>query len=163
TGTDRRISRISSQFASRTRTESISAYEASTHLRWQPFRVPVQFGDGYAFSSGGQSGQYQQSGLQGNASYFTGTPSLISLYNEALRAELGNLRVITSFISYNGENDDLSLIYNNFRKVRGNSPIITDNVNAPTIGHNSEVGNGLDLVATHYFDLGLQLGNLIGS
>lgn len=142
---------------------TLGAFEASADLRWRPFQFPVQFGVGYTYSQGGGAKpdpqglgvgetQYQQSGLQGNVSYFTGTPALIGRYNETLRAELGNLQVVTAFVSLNLQNNDVSIVYNNFRKVDGSSPIITDNVSARTTGTATDVGNGMDLILSHYFN-----------
>ena len=136
--------------------ENVNAYAGTGGARWKPFEtVPVSFGGLFTYSSGGEtpghSRQFQQTGLQSNASTFTGSLTLINRYNETLLAELGNLRVISGFTSLATEQNEISLIFSNFARVDGYSPIVTNNVNAVTVNNSTDIGNGIDLVATHYF------------
>ncbi len=123
--------------------QSVGAWEASIGLRWRPLpRVPLQFGGGYTYSEGGEHGghsqQYQQTGMQSNTSYFTGTETLVGRYNETLQAELGNLLVLTGFISLNLANNDASVVFENFRRDSARSPFLTDNVTATPLNNNRE-------------------------
>lgn len=160
TGTDNTFTRFRT-FAGPVKPGSVGAFESSGSLRWQPLNFPLLLGASYSFSQGGGSAQYRQAGLQANATYFTGTPTLIHHYNETLRAELGNMHIATAFIALNLPNNDASLVFNNFRKDDGNAPIVTDNVSVRPINNSRDVGNGLDLILSHYFasgPIGLHLG-----
>jgi alginate production protein len=136
--------------------QTVGAWNASVAFRLQPLaQFPIHLGGAYTYSQGGQSGdrskQYQQAGMQSNSSYFTGTQTLTSRYNEMLQPELGNLRITTGFVSFDFENQSASLIFEQFRKDDGAAPIITQNVTvAPTTG-STDVGKGLDLVFAYYF------------
>jgi alginate production protein len=135
--------------------QEIAAWQASAGLRWRPLpRLPLQFGGGYVYSQGGGNGthsrQYQQNGMQSNASYFTGTSMLIERYSETLRAELGNLRVTTGLVSLDFIDNAASLIYQRFRRDSGEATIVTQNVVAAPVNDSKDIGSGLDFVYTHY-------------
>lgn len=133
------------------RPQNISAVASTVGVRVRPFEFPVAFGSAYAYSGGGGKSQYQQSGLQGNVTNFTGTPTSIYLYNSALGAELGNLRVATAYASYRTELYDASLIYQNFQKDDARVAITANRVVAATNGTSRDVGNGVDFVLSRYF------------
>jgi alginate production protein len=138
--------------------QTVGAWNGSVGLRWQPLaNVPLQLGAAYTYSQGGAEGdrstQYQQSGMQSNSSYFTGTQTLTSRYNEMLQPELGNLRIATAFLSLNLTNQTLGLVFEEFRKDDGAAPIRTRNVTANTVGDSTDIGTGVDLVFAHYFGL----------
>jgi alginate production protein len=137
--------------------QDVRAWQASTGLRWQPSkRAPVQVGAAYTYSEGGErdgrSTQFQQTGMQSNTSYFTGAQTLIDRYNEALRPELGNLLVASGFVSFRGLANEAGLVYSNFRRDSANSPIVTRNVVVAPLVASRDIGEGVDLVFTHYFD-----------
>ena len=126
----------------------IKGYAASAGLRWrQKLTSPLSAGLLYTFSTG----EYEQSGVQSNASTFAGTQTLINRYNETLRAELGNLKVATAFASLKGERNELSTVVSNFARRTGERGIVTNNVSAAPVNNSKAIGNGLDVVATHYF------------
>lgn len=131
--------------------QSISAIASTVGVRIRPFEFPIAFGSAFAYSGGGGKAQYQQSGLQGNVTNFTGTPTSIYLYNSALGAELGNLQIVTAYVSYRSELYDASLIYQNFQKDDVRAPITTNRVLANTPQASRDVGNGLDFVFSRYF------------
>ena len=136
--------------------QDVNAWEASAQLRWRPMRHwPVQLGGAYVFSEGGErdgrSHQFQQTGMQSNSSYFTGTSTLMGRYNETLQAQLGNLRVATAFVSLALPANEASLVFARFRRDDGNAPIFTDNVVAAPVNSSKDIGDGVDLVFTHYF------------
>ncbi|MEP7244353.1 MAG: hypothetical protein ABI885_11820 [Gammaproteobacteria bacterium] len=136
--------------------QGVSAWQAHVGIRWRPLsKVPLRFGAALVHSQGGEAGgrshQYQQTGMQSNASYFTGTQTLMGRYNETLRAQLGNLQVATGIVSFVGEQNDASLVFSRFRRDTGSSPIVTDNVTAAPVNDDRDIGDGLDLVLTHYF------------
>lgn len=133
------------------RSQNISAVASTVGIRLRPFELPVAFGSAYAYSGGGGKSQYQQSGLQGNITNYTGTPTSIYLYNSALGAELGNLRIVTAYASYRTQLYDASLIYQNFQKDDVRVPITTNRVVAATNTVSRDVGNGLDFVVSRYF------------
>jgi alginate production protein len=135
--------------------QDVRAWEAGVGLRWRPLsRVPLLFGGGYTYSEGGEhdghSHQYQQTGMQSNTSYFTGTRTLIHRYNGTLQAELGNLLVTTAFVSLNLAANDASLIVQKFRRDSSSTAFVSDSVSAVPLNGDRDVGRGLDLVFTHY-------------
>jgi alginate production protein len=136
--------------------QDVAAWEATAQLRWRPFKHwPLQIGAAYAYSQGGESAgrshQFQQTGMQSNSSYFTGTKTLVGRYNETLQAELGNLRVTTAFLSADFDSNDASLIFSRFRRDDGFAPITTNTVTALPVNESRDLGDGIDLVFTHYF------------
>lgn len=148
--------------------ENVTAYSGTGGGRWRPFtQVPISLGALYTYSSGGggagHSHQYQQTGVQSNASTFAGTQTLINRYNETLRAELGNLRIATGFVALNFDNDDVAAVFSNFSRNDGGAPIVTDNVTAATVNNGADIGNGFDVVATHYFGRVLRRQRLLSS
>lgn len=138
---------------------NLSSFAADAGLRWRlPGPWPLQLGVAYAYGEGGSqdgvSRQYQQSGLQNNYSRFTGTPSFLNRFNEAYRAELGNLQVYTGFVSLNLPRDDASLVYQHFHRNNAQAGIVSGGVSVAPGTADSDLGDGLDVVATHYFDFG---------
>ncbi|MDH4458409.1 MAG: alginate export family protein [Nevskia sp.] len=129
--------------------QSISAVASTVGVRWRPGVLPLLVGAEYAYSGGGTQSQYRQSGLQSNGTPFTGITTSTYRYNEALRAQLGNLRVATLYTSYSLPNDEVSLIVQKFNKDDRFAPILTNNVSAET-GPSSDIGYGIDVVASHY-------------
>lgn len=129
----------------------LGAFAGTGALRWKPFvDVPVSFGTAYTLSQGGGNSQYQQSGLQNNNNYFTGTLTLSNRYNEVVRAQLGNLHIVTAFVSYSLGDYEAAVVYENFKKDDVNAPITTNNISARTNTVSKDVGNGMDLVLTRY-------------
>ena len=134
----------------------VSAWQAGAAARWRPVsRGPLQLGGGYTWSEGGASGgrshQYEQTGMQSNTSYFTGTHTLIGRYNEVLRPELGNLVVATGFASLTFTANDASLVVSKFQKDSGRAAIVTGHPTLVPVNDDPDLGNGVDLVFTHYF------------
>jgi len=104
---------------------------------------------GAAYAAG--SVEFEQTGLQSNRSRFTGTRSLVHRYNEAYRAELGNLQVATAFLAFPGDRYDTSLVYSQFRRDDENAPVISHGLTvAPSVA-SRDLGHGVDLVLTRYF------------
>ena len=135
--------------------EDVRAWSGEAGLR---VRVagPVQAGVAYAYSSGADDDaghQFEQTGVQSNVSRFTGTRAQIYRFNDAFRPELGNLQAATAFVSVNGTRWDASLIYNQLRRPEENGPVVSDGLRvAPTVADH-DLGRGVDLVLTRYFDL----------
>lgn len=116
---------------------------------------PVQAGVAYAYSSGDDAGdgQYRQTGVQSNYSRFTGTRTQIYRFNDASRLELGNLQAATAFVSTNAGAWDASLIYNKLRRPDESAPVVSDSLRvAPSVAAH-DLGQGVDLVLTRYFDI----------
>lgn len=133
------------------KSQDIGAIASTVGIRYRPFTFPVSVGAAYAYSGGLDRTQYRQSGIQGNVVNYTGTATSIYLYNTALGAELGNLKVATAFLSYRTLNNDASLILQNFSKDHARAPITTNQVIAATNTTSRDVGNGLEVVLSHYF------------
>ncbi|MBA4284097.1 MAG: hypothetical protein C0434_01010 [Xanthomonadaceae bacterium] len=129
--------------------QSTSAVASTVGVRWRPGVLPLLVGAEYAYSGGGTQSQYRQSGLQSNATPFTGITTSTYRYNEALRAQLGNLRVATLYTSYSLPNDEVSLIVQKFNKDDRFVGILSNNVSAAT-GPSTDIGYGIDVVASHY-------------
>lgn len=138
------------------RDETLRAWTAEAGARLRLMRA-LQIGGAYSYSSGGNPDeldrQYQQSGAQSNYSRFTGTRSLIYRYNEAYRPELGNLQAATAFVSLQNEHNDASLVYNQLRRPHRAGPVISDGISAAPVADSHMLGQGLDLVLSHYFSL----------
>ncbi|HET8883781.1 MAG TPA: alginate export family protein [Solimonas sp.] len=117
---------------------------------------PVQAGIAYAYSDGDEDGdhQYEQTGVHSNYSRFTGTRTQIYRFNDAYRPELGNLQAATAFVSANAGAWDASLIYNKLRRPDADAPVVSDSLRvSPTVDAH-DLGQGVDLVLTRYFNLG---------
>lgn len=131
----------------------VGAFAGTGALRWKPIATqPVSLGFAYTWSQGGGENQYRQNGLHSNISYFAGTQTLINRYSNTVRAELGNLKVVTAMATYNLGDWDAALIYENLHKDVASAPVQTNNISAPTLNGSKDVGNGLDLVLTRFFD-----------
>jgi len=132
--------------------QDVTAYAGSGGLRWQiSERVPTLIGAMLSHSSGGGKQQYQQTGVQSNASSFAGTRLLVNRYNETLAAELGNLQALTAFATMNFDDHDFSIIGTHFRRADGRAPVVTNNVVATPVNGRDALGTGVDVIATHYF------------
>lgn len=134
--------------------ENVNAWEGEAGLRMR-VAGPVQAGVAYAHSGGDSSPgkQYEQNGLQSNYSRFTGTRTQVYRFNEAYRPELGNLQVATAFVSMNAGAWDGAVIYNKLRRPDRYAPIVSDGLRvAPTVADH-DLGQGVDLILTRYFDI----------
>lgn len=130
---------------------TVHAWQTGGGLRLRPSsRGPLQFGAAYSYSSR----DYQQSGMQGNTSYFTGTDTLVGRYNEVLRPQLGNLAAGTVFVSMTFVNNDASLIFTTLRRDNGAVAIDASGLTVAPTTASRDLGNGLDLVVTHFLTAG---------
>lgn len=127
---------------------NISGLAGTIALSFKPQRESLwDIGALYTLSSR----QYEQSGVQSNASTFAGTRTQVHRYNEALRAELGNLQVFTAFATVGNDDDELTAVVSNFRRISGARPITTDGLSTATTTGSRDVGVGIDVVASHSF------------
>lgn len=137
--------------------QHVRAWATDVGLRYRlPIqRFPLQFGVAYVYSSGGRgddlSDQYSQTGIQSNYSRFTGTDSLTQRFTDAYRAELGNLKVATAYMSINLGRWNSSVIYNRFDRVHGDAPVQVDSIAIEPVNPVSRLGDGYDLVVTRFF------------
>ncbi|NGY04637.1 alginate export family protein [Solimonas terrae] len=148
------VSGETSELASAQVHDDLKAWAGDAGLRVR-LGGPVQAGVAYAYSEGDGNGeqQYEQTGLQSNYSRFTGTRTQIYRYNDALRPELGNLQAATAFLSADAGAWDASLIYNKLRRPDADAPIVSDSLRvSPTVASH-DLGQGVDLVLTRYFDI----------
>lgn len=113
---------------------------------------PINIGASAVYSSGsGTPGHnFEQTGLQSNSSRFTGTRTLINRFNDAYRAELGNLTVFTGFVSTQWRKYDASFIFSHFQRPDGYGQVITDGIYVQPVNDSKQLGNGYDLVLTRY-------------
>lgn len=137
--------------------ESVRAWAADGGLRLRlPTVIPVQLGIAYSQSSaaggGDRSKDYAQTGLQSNYSRYTGTRTLMHRYGETFRAQLGNLKASTAFVSVRHAQWDGSLAFNHLERVRGTAPVTNDGLRVSPSTDNVTLGNGYDLVIARYFD-----------
>jgi alginate production protein len=140
--------------------QSIGAVASTVAVRWRPGVWPVSVGAEYAYSGGGGKSQYRQSGIQGNSVQFTGASASSYRYNEALRAQLGNLRIATLYASLNLPSNDFSIVLQKFNKDDRFAPIVTNNLSVGTVGGSTDVGYGLDFIASHYLQIPAVLRSL---
>ncbi|MGE3296598.1 MAG: alginate export family protein [Porticoccaceae bacterium] len=135
----------------------IHAWGGDFGLRVRPTDdLPLQIGAGYAFGTGGsdtdESDAYRQTGLHSNRSRFTGTRTLISRFGEVSRADLSNLSVISLFASLQFDTGDASLVFHDFRRDQSSAPVITDGIGVQPLSGDRDIGRGVDLVLSRYFD-----------
>ena len=128
------------------------AIDGGVRLR---FSAPFAIGFAYAVADGGgdeqRSKNFEQTGLHSNRSRFTGTRSLQYRYNEALRPELSNLRVLSAFLSVPARRFDASLVYHHFERNQADEPIVADGIDVQPVNEDVDIGEGLDLVLAAYF------------
>ena len=149
-----------------TRRTTINAWAGEGGLKiCMPRRWPIQFGGLAAYSTGAKGGsddngqlvdpskQFFQTGTQSNYSRFTGTRTLIHRFNEAYRAELGNLMAGTAFMSIDVGHYDASAVFNQFWRTEGGAPVVSDGIQIQPVNGKSELGRGYDLVMTRYFSI----------
>lgn len=119
---------------------------------------PLTLGGAYAYGQGGRdrngSHVFRQTGLQSNRSRFTGTRTMMHRFNEALQADLGNLRAVTAFLALPLVDWDFSLVGHRFQRDDPSSPVYTDGIDVrPDPSSTSlDLGTGWDLVLTRHFD-----------
>jgi alginate production protein len=137
--------------------QDINALGADAYLRARlPDAFPLVFGSAYAYAEGGserdESNTFRQTGLQSNRSRFTGTRTMINRFNEALQADLQNLRVLTGFVSMPLANWDFSVVGSRFEREDAGSPVSTDGITArPLANGSTDLGIGFDAVITRHF------------
>lgn len=146
-----------------TESQDVNALAADAGLRVRfPNPFPLTFGTGYAFGQGGRddngSHVFRQTGLQSNRSRFTGTRTLVNRFNEALQADLSNLRVLTAYVSLPLTDWDFSLVGHRFERDDPASPVYTDGIDArpDPASTSNDLGIGWDVVLTRHFDRVLQ-------
>ena len=141
-----------------TETEDVSALGGDAGLRARfPDAFPLTLGAGYAYGQGGRddngSHQFRQTGLQSNRSRFTGTRTYLNRFNEALQADLTNLRVATAYVSLPMASWDFSVVGHRFERDDPGSRVYTDGVDIqPSLTNGkTDLGTGGDFVLTFYF------------
>ncbi|NKF22424.1 alginate export family protein [Solimonas marina] len=131
---------------------NVDAWEGEGGLRAK-LNQNVQAGVAVAHSGGGGKAQYEQTGTQSNYSRFTGTRSQIYRFNDAFRPELGNLQAATAFVSASGGQWDGSVVYNKLRRPDDRAPVVSDALSVTPSVRDHDLGQGVDVVVTRYFDL----------
>jgi alginate production protein len=128
------------------------AIDGGARLR---FAAPLSIGFAYAVADGGgdeqRSKNFEQTGLHSNRSRFTGTRSLLYRYNEALRPELSNLRILSTFVSVPLPRFDVSLVYHWIERNQDDEPIVADGIDLQPVNDDIDIGQGVDLVLATYF------------
>jgi alginate production protein len=138
-------------------TSDVDAVGGDAGLRFRfPAAFPLTFGGAYAYGRGGRdaNGQHDfyQTGLHSNRSRFTGTRTVMNRFNEALQAELTNLRVVSALISLPMPSWDFSLVGHRFERDDPTRPVITDGVDVQPDRTNgsTDLGTGWDFVFTKF-------------
>lgn len=136
--------------------EDVDALGGEAGLRARfPDAFPLTLGAAYAFGQGGSdangSHQFRQTGLQSNRSRFTGTRTMVNRFNEALQADLTNLRVSQAFLSLPLSRFDFSLVGSSFKRDDVGAGVSTDGIDARPTRPSSDLGTGADAVITFYF------------
>lgn len=143
----------------------VRAFGGDIGMRLRFGDAPFLIGAAYAFGQGGSdsdSGRdetFQQTGLESNRSRFTGTRSLLYRFNEALHADLSNLKVASAFMAIPLQRFDASLVYHKFDRHDPTDPIDADGINQPNdpffplplIPGEKDIGRGIDLAMAVYF------------
>lgn len=135
----------------------VDAVGADAGLRVRfPGAFPLQVGGGYAYGEGGEddngSHNFRQTGLQSNRSRFTGTRTIVNRFNEALRADLTNLRAIAAYVSLPLADWDFSLVAHRFERDDPTQRVYTDGVDIDPVNKTStDLGNAWDAVVTWHF------------
>lgn len=148
-----------------TENQDVEALAGDAALRARlPDPFPLIFGAAYAYGEGGKdhngSHTFRQTGLQSNRSRFTGTRTMVNRFNEALQADLSNLRVVTAFLALPLLDWDLSVVGHRFERVDAETPVFTDGVDVQPSRTNPslDLGTAWDLVITRHFDRQMQRG-----
>jgi alginate production protein len=141
-----------------TASQDVTALGGEAGLRARfPDAFPLTFGGNYAYGQGGSddngSHVFRQTGLQSNRSRFTGTRTMLNRFNEALQADLSNLRVLSAYVSMPLANWDYSVVGHRFQRDDASSPVSTDGIDArPDPDSTSlDLGTGFDFVLTYHF------------
>lgn len=136
--------------------EDVDALGGEAGLRARfPDAFPLTLGAAYAFGEGGSDGngshQFRQTGLQSNRSRFTGTRTMLNRFNEALQADLTNLRVSQAFVALPLQSFDVSFVGSSFKRDDATAGVSTDGIDARPTRPSTDLGTGIDAVVTYYF------------
>lgn len=138
------------------RERDVSGTGADIGLRLGSPEVPLRFGVGWAWGSGGRdngdSQRFEQTGLHSNRSRFTGTRSQVHRFGEALQLNLSNVRVASAYFSVPAQRADFSLIYHGYRRVDDTRPIDSETLNHAATDLEADIGSSVDLVLATYFE-----------
>lgn len=143
------------------RSGHLDAWALDLGLRWnldERWRLGAGYarGSGGSDSSGKDSEQFVQPGLESNRASFTGTRTRLQRFGEAFRGKLTNLQVFTAYGSWTLRDDyDASLVYHRFWRLDDTLPSGDSGLDAPLVEGSKDLGQELDLVATYYLRRGL--------
>lgn len=113
------------------------------------------FGITYTRGSGGATEQetqnFSQSGLHSNRGDYFGVRQRLYRFNEALRADVTNLKHTGLFVSYQpNEFWETVLLVGDYKKDDSAQDVYSFGREIETIAGNDDVGNSIDLNITHY-------------
>ncbi len=132
--------------------ESVNGWAADLGVRWRPSVLnDLALGAHYALAPGDEDSGYRQTGLESNRSAFSGTRAKFHRFNEALRASLYNIEVMTAYLSYSRPEWDVSLVYNQFRLDDPALGVVVDGISIQPTQQDKDLGNGVDLVGSWYW------------
>lgn len=134
--------------------QDVHAYAVDLGVRWRlPTALPWQLGASYAYGSGSvdDSDTFEQTGLQSNRSRYSGLRSQQYRYNEALRAELSNLHVLTLSAALPFQRYEAGVSAHLFRR-DSSGRVVTNGIDLQPVNASLDLGYGFDLVLAYYFD-----------
>ncbi|WP_020410962.1 alginate export family protein [Hahella ganghwensis] len=132
--------------------QSVNGWAADLGIRWRPSGFQnFALGAHYAIAPGDEDGGFRQSGLESNRSAFTGTRAKFHRFNEALKATLYNIEVMTAYVSYSDMDWDVSLVYQQFRLDDPTLGVFIDGISLAPTALDDDLGSGLDLVTSVYW------------
>ena len=141
-------------FASGTQQETndINGGAVDLGLRWQAESNRVFGGITYTAALEAEEG-YIQTGLHSNRSNFSGSRHRLHRFNEYARFELQNLEAATAMLGVNpAENVEIAVIVSQFSRVDTDYPVMATGMPIESYTDQADLGKGLDLVASYYFD-----------
>jgi alginate production protein len=140
------------------RSYDIQAWSLDSGVRYD-FKLPQRLAVGlqYAYGSGGadadSSNMFVQTGLNSNRQHFLGNRQYLSRFNDVLRADLGNLQQWSLFSAMEPLTDvEMGLAWSWYQRNDNSLPVYSAGRALPVeAGGSSNLGQGVDLVASWYF------------
>ncbi|MCV2884909.1 alginate export family protein [Aestuariibacter sp. AA17] len=126
-------------------------YALDAGYRFDFRQQPLSIGMTATIASGGDGDTFSQSGIHSNRSHHYGNSETLYRFNEALRADMSNLRHWSIFGAYAfGKHTRGALAISRFQRDDENQPIYVGGRAISIAGGDKDLGMGIDLSITHF-------------